>query len=294
MPTFLLMAVGVVAVSMSAPLIAAMTVPTLTIAFWRNGLATGSLAGSAWSRRSELVELDARARWVVVLAGVALAVHFATWVPSLRLTSVSSATALGALELVWVVIWEIRQGRRYSRAVAVGAVLSLAGVVMVSGVDLTISLRALEGDALALVGGVAVAVYMVLGAKARERLSTSTYTFACYGTAATLLLALCLASGQELVRFSVGQWLLLLLLTVSAQLLGHSVFNHLLATTSPTLVALGLLLEVPGASLLAGLFLGQVPSAAALLGLVAILAGMVLVIRGGGAARGAGVQDLAR
>ena len=34
MPVVLLMAVGVVAVSMSAPLAAAMTVPALAVAFW--------------------------------------------------------------------------------------------------------------------------------------------------------------------------------------------------------------------------------------------------------------------
>ena len=127
-----------------------------------------------------------------------------------------------------------------------------------------------------------------------ERLSTTSYTFSCYGTAASLLLVLCLVSGQELVRYPARQWLLLIVLTVSAQLLGHSVFNHLLAVTSPTVVALALLLEVPGASLLAGALLGQVPSLAAGLGLVAILAGMVLVIRGGGASREVSVQDLSR
>jgi drug/metabolite transporter (DMT)-like permease len=84
------------------------------------------------------------------------------------------------------------------------------------------------------------------------------------------------------------------LLTVSAQLLGHSVFNHLLATTSPTVVSLALLLEVPGASLLAALFIGQVPPLAAGLGLAVIVTGMALVIRGGGAATEAGVEDLSR
>jgi drug/metabolite transporter (DMT)-like permease len=65
---------------------------------------------------------------------------------------------------------------------------------------------------------------------------------------------------------------------VTAQLLGHSVFNHLLATTSPVVVSLALLLEVPGASLLAALLLGQVPPWEAVVGLVVMLTGMAMVI----------------
>ena len=67
-------------------------------------------------------------------------------------------------------------------------------------------------------------------------------------------------------------------MTATAQLMGHSVFNHLLATTSPMYVSLALLLEVPGAALLAALILGQQPPFAALVGLVVMVAGMALVI----------------
>jgi drug/metabolite transporter (DMT)-like permease len=56
------------------------------------------------------------------------------------------------------------------------------------------------------------------------------------------------------------------------------VFNHLLATTSPVYESLALLLEVPGASLLAALILGQLPPVAALAGLAVMVAGMALVI----------------
>ncbi len=69
-----------------------------------------------------------------------------------------------------------------------------------------------------------------------------------------------------------------MLVTVTAQLMGHSVFNHLLATTSPVLVSLALLLEVPGASLLAAALLGQVPPPGAVLGTGLVLAGVSLVI----------------
>jgi drug/metabolite transporter (DMT)-like permease len=277
--TLLLMAVGVVAVSMSGPLMAAMVVPPLAIAFWRNALATVLLAPSALStRRPELASLGSRQLVLVALSGLALAVHFATWVTSLTLTSVASATALVSLQLAWVVAWQLLRGERFGVGVVTGLVLAFAGVLVVSGVDLSLSLRALAGDGLALVGGVTAAAYMIVGSRARQTMSTTTYTFVCYGTCSVALAVAALVAGQELAGYDERQWLLLVAVTLTAQLLGHSVFNHLLATTSPVLVSLAILLEVPGAALLAAWWLDQQPPAAALVGLGVILAGMSLVI----------------
>ncbi len=278
MRTLLLMAVGVLAVSLSGPLMAAMVVPPLAIAFWRNGFATMALTPGVHRRRDELAGLRGRPLGLVALSGVMLALHFGTWVTSLTLTSVASATAIVCLQIAWVVAWQLLRGERFNTGVLTGLVLAFAGVLVVSGVDLTLSARALVGDLLALVGGAAAAAYMIIGSRARQALSTTTYTFVCYGTCAAVLVAACVVSGQALWGYAPSQWGLLLLVTATAQLMGHSVFNHLLATTSPVFVSLALLLEVPGASLLAAGLLGQVPPFGAVVGLVVILAGMALVI----------------
>ena len=279
MRTLLLLAVGVLAVSVSGPLMAAMVVPPLAIAFWRNGLATLALApGAVTRRRPELTGLGGGRLALVAASGLALAVHFGTWVTSLTLTSVASATALVCLQIAWVVAWQLLRGERFRPGVVAGLVLSFAGVLVVSGVDFTVSPEALLGDLLALVGGVAAAAYMIVGSRARQTVSTTTYTFVCYGSCTLVLLVGCLVSGQDLWGYPGSQWVLLVLVTLTAQLMGHSVFNHLLATTRPVVVSLALLLEVPGASLLAAWFLGQRPPPAALVGLVVILAGMGLVI----------------
>ena len=207
--------------------------------------------------------------------------HVATWVTALTLTSVASATAIVCLQIAWVVAWQLVRGERFNTGVVAGLVIALAGVLVVSGVDFSVSREALVGDLLALVGGVAAAAYMLIGARARQATSTTTYTFVCYGTCALVLLVACVVSGQALWGYPPSQWGLLVLVTVTAQLMGHSVFNHLLATTSPMLVSLTLLLEVPGASLLAAAFLGQVPPTGAVVGLAVILAGMAVVIVGG-------------
>jgi len=279
--TLILLAVAVVAVSLSGPLMAYAVVPPLAIAFWRNAFATVALAPTALSTHREgLTALRGRRLGLVLASGLALAVHFATWVTSLTLTSVASATAIVCLQLVWIVAWQLLRGQRYARTVVLGLVLALAGVLVVSGVDFSLSPRALAGDGLALVGGVAAAAYTVLGSRARQSTSTTTYTFVCYGSCALVLVVACLVSGQALGGYPLGQWGLLLLVTATAQLLGHSVFNHLLATTGPLVVSLALLLEVPGAATIAAFLLGQRPPPAALLGLAVMLLGLALVVLG--------------
>ena len=281
MRTLLLMAVAVLAVSLSGPLMALAVVPPLAIAFWRNAFATVALAPSALTtHREDLAALRGPRLRLVVLAGVALAVHFGTWVTSLTLTSVASATAIVCLQLVWIMAWQLLRGERFGTVVVAGLVCAFVGVLVVSGVDFRLSPRALAGDVLALVGGIAAAAYTVLGSRARQSASTTTYTFVCYGTCAVVLAVACVVAGQDLAGYPLHQWGLLLLVTATAQLLGHSVFNHLLATTSPLLVSLALLLEVPGAALIAAFLLGQTPPLPALGGLVVMLLGMALVILG--------------
>ena len=102
MRTLLLLAVGVVAVSLSGPLMAAMVVPPLAIAFWRNAFATVALGPGVVSRREEVSGLRGRSLGLVVASGAALALHFGTWVTALTLTSVASATAIVGLQYAWM------------------------------------------------------------------------------------------------------------------------------------------------------------------------------------------------
>lgn len=253
--------------------------PALAIAFWRN--AAGSLALAPFALTRNLDELRAQDRrgWVVtVFAGTMLAAHFATWVSALKLTSVAAATALVTTQLVWVVLIDRFRGIRTTRGVLVGMGLAVSGVVVISGVDLSLSSRALTGDLLAIAGGLFAALYLMAGSSVRETWSTTSYTFACYGTCAVILLVVCVVGGVDLTGFSTKTWFLIAAVTVCAQLLGHSLLNHLLAVMSPGLISLLLLLEVPGAALLAGVFLDQTPPAGVYVGLALILAGLAVVV----------------
>ncbi|WP_106127886.1 DMT family transporter [Pseudosporangium ferrugineum] len=338
--------VAVVAVSSSAPLIAFAAAPALAVAFWRNGLAFVALTPiSAGPRRAEVRTLASVDGLYCVLAGVALAAHFATWMPSVQLGSVATATALVATQPVWQGLIAAASSRlQRVRAAAgvsggqglsapaassrgqgpsglpgapagssgvtgaaagssevprdvvgssgssnggrsspsrlgwVGIALAVAGVGWATGVDIGVSAQAVLADILALLGAMAAAVYTAFGERARTRFSTTTYTWTCYGTCAIILLVVCLAAGVRMTGYDGRTWAAILALVVGAQLLGHSMFNYALHHVSATTVSVLILLEVPGAALLAWAWLGQTPRPAALPGLAVLVAGVAVVI----------------
>jgi drug/metabolite transporter (DMT)-like permease len=273
------------AVSTSAPLIAYAAAPALAVAFWRNALAAAVLTPiSVGPRRGEVRDVVNGSRrrdgMFCVLAGLALAAHFATWMPSVQLTSVATATALVATQPVWQGLISAVMGRPTPLVGWIGIALAVCGAAWATGIDIGVSAQAVTGDALAVAGGLLAAVYTALGERARSRLSTTTYTWICYGVCAAVLLVVCLVGGVRLAGFDNRTWAAILALVVGAQLLGHSMFNYALHRISATTISVLILLEVPGAAVLAWLWLGQVPRLAALPGLLLLLAGVAVVVLG--------------
>ena len=282
MGDLLLLAVAVAAVSTSAPLIAGADAPTLAIAFWRNALSLPVLAvwliarrreRAGWRDRSDIDRRRSR------LAGALLAAHFATWIPSLSFTSVASSVALVATQPVWAALIARHRGERISRSTWVGIALALAGTLVLTGVDLSISGRALFGDLLALVGGMLAAAYVTVGADVRRHVSTVSYALACYTTAAVLLLALCIATGQALTGYDRDTWLAIGGLVLGAQLLGHTVVTLVLRSLSATAVSVAILFEILGAVVIARVAFGETPPAAAWPAGLLIAIGVVAVVR---------------
>lgn len=211
--------------------------------------------------------------------------HFGTWMPSAQLTSVAMATALVATQPVWQGLIALAQGQRLPVTVWCGIGVAVTGAFLATGADFGTSGRALAGDLLALLGAMAAAVYTALGEQARRAISTTTYTTICYGVCALLLLVACLVVGVPLGGYDPSTWLAILGLVAGAQLLGHSMFSYALHRISATTISVLILLEAPGAALIAWAWLGQVPRLSALPGMVLLLIGVAVVVLGGGQRR---------
>ena len=105
-------------------------------------------------------------------------------------------------------------------------------------------------------------------------------TLIVYATAAIALLLLCLVLREPLTGFDAQAWLLIIALTLGAQLLGHTLINRVLETTSSTITSLAILFEMPGATLIAAVWLHQVPPLAIIPAVILMFIGLFVVIRG--------------
>lgn len=271
-----------VAVSTSGPMITALSAPALAIAFWRNVFGATLTAAVIFGRpaaRVELAGLTRRQISVTVLAGVLLAAHFSFWTPSLRYTTVASATALVCTQPVWTALGMRLLGRDVSAATWAGIGVSTFGVALLTWADLSVSGRALTGDLMALFAGLLAAAYTMAGEVARRSVSTGVYTSLCYGTCAVVLLAASLIGQVRLAGYDTETWLRLAALTATAQLLGHTLFNRVVGRVGATVVATAILLEVPGAAVIAAVFLGQSPPRTVLPAAVLLVVGVLVVVR---------------
>jgi drug/metabolite transporter (DMT)-like permease len=281
------LAVGIAAISTAPILVRVAALPALALAFWRCLAGAALLAPFALGRRGRPAGGLGRAEAARLLAaGVFLAVHFALWNASLALTSVAASTTLVSCSPLFVGLGGRLLGEPPSRRAWLGIALAVAGAAVIGLGDAGASQaasggpRPLLGDALAFAGSAAMAGYLLLGRVARRRLPVSTYAASVYGVAAAVLLPACLLTGAALGGYRAGSWLALAAIVAGPQLLGHTVFNGLLASVRATVVAVAILAEPVGATALAWLLLHELPAAAFWLGAPLVLAGVWLAVSG--------------
>ena len=272
-PDLIRLGIGIIGIGTSGPLIAMSTMPVLTLIFWRN--LGGSLLTLPFALRHSRDK--AGMKWAVI-AGVVLALHFVGFFLAMRMTTVAAGTALVALQPIFAALFVKLSGGHIPSTAWLGMIVSFVGVVLVSGVDLQISVKSFLGDLAALVSAALAAVYIIAGSKAQRTLETTTYTTICYFVCSITALPMALIAGNQIFSFSAKEWWILLGLILGAQLLGHSMFNSVLKRVSPAIVSLIVFFEVPVSAVLAAWWLDQRPPLGIIPGIVLILAGCVLVV----------------
>ncbi len=278
--------VGVVAMSSASVLIRLCSAPATTIAVYR--VALGSIlvlaAGLAAGQRSiarEAISWSAFAR--IVTSGFFLALHFATWISSLDLTSVASSVVLVQTSPVFVALlsWPVLR-ERVRRLQWIGVGFALLGTLVIAGADFSSGSKPLLGDSLALLGALAGAGYWVCGRHVRKHLNTVTYASLTYATAAVALLLFAVGTRTPVAGFSWRTYALLLAIAVFPQGVGHTSFNWSLKHLSATSVSVFALGEPVGATLLAYLILHENLPVERALGAFLVLLGVVLAFRAEG------------
>jgi drug/metabolite transporter (DMT)-like permease len=268
----------VLGIGSSGPIIAKAIMPIPTMIFWRNLVGAlmmmpFAIARGEWKTKAQLNAI----RWSI-LAGTLLATHFVCFFWAMKLTSIATGVALTATQPIFAALFIKLAGGHIPKKSIGGMVIAFLSVVAITGIDLNISVRAFQGDLLAVFGGAVGAGYMIIGASAQKVISTSTFTTVCYSTCAILIFPVVLLTNSNLTGYPGTQWLLLAGLIIGAQFLGHTLFNFTLKRVSPAVVSLVVFFEVPVSAILAFVWLGQQPPAGTIPGIIGLLFGCTLFV----------------
>ncbi len=297
MSPLLVLIVAVLATTYAGPIVRFAAAPALAIAFWRLTLVlpvTGVLALSEGSSERGAVPSATPPGTaprsplpLMILSGTLLALHFWSWIASLRYTSVASSVVLVSLKPVFT--WGLAAAwlrEHPTRMEAWGIALAVVGASLIGLGDARLSLGALGGDVLALLGAVTGAGYYVIGRRVRQTVGIWRYATGVYVVAAAALALLALARRTPLVGFAGRDWAVFGAMAAGPMLIGHTGMNYALRHFRATTVNVAALGEPVGATLLAWIIpaIHEIPRLMA-------LAGGVLVLVGIGLSLGAGSRE---
>src|SRR5258705_10084348 len=282
MPPLLILLLAVLAVTYAGPAIRFTSAPAVAIAFWRLALVLPVTV--AFSLKESRRALDRRTLQLMVLSGLLLAVHFWSWIASLRFTSVASSVLLVNLRPIFVwglaAAWLHEHPGRWERW---GIAVAVLGAMLIGVGDARLSRGALGGDLLAASAALAAAGYYVIGRRVRRTVGVWSYATFVYGTAALVLAAVALLAGAPLVGFAFRDLGVVAALAAGPMLVGHTGMNYALKHFRATTVNVAGLGEPVGATLIAWLGLHETPPVLALIGGAVVIAGIGVTLTGRGA-----------
>jgi drug/metabolite transporter (DMT)-like permease len=275
----LVLAVAVIAVAHGAIFVRlAHGAQPLAIAAWRLTLATAIVLPLVFATSRETFRrITHRELLLTVAAGALLAGHFATWITSLKFTSISNSVLLVSTAPVWVaVIGRLTGTVRLSRLMAIAIGLSILGSMIIAGGSVAIGAGTLRGDLLALLGAVCMGAYLLLAQRVQLSVAFGPYVALAYASTAAWLWIAAIANGTETVGFDARTWWALAGIALVSQVIGHSGYNYSLRQLKPEFVAVTLLGEPILASVLGWLLFAEPIPLATLGGGVLVLIAIML------------------
>jgi len=277
---YAMLLLAVMATSISALLVKLADAPGVVTAMWRNIFAAAIVLPLALAHGTgEIKTLSNRERLLLGLSGVALGLHFATWMASLDHTSVASSVFFVTITPIFVSLGSqfiLRESVPWPVWIAV--LITVGGGVVIVGVDLGGSGKELFGDTLALAGALFVTAYLLIGRTLRPKLHLISYVGAVYTVAAVTLFVMALLMQYRLVGYPSQAWLMFALLALVPSLIGHSSYNWALRHFPSFVISVVNLGEPVIAIILAYLFLSETPSATKITGGAILLLGIFTAV----------------
>ena len=274
------LALAVIAVSFAAPFFrkAAPTPPEVSAGL--RLLLAGLVLSPLTFRALRDGTLNRRVLLHACAAGLLYGLHFGAWVTSLFLTSVASSVTLVTVNPLLLALAALVTGRdRPSGRLWLALAVATAGLLLIGGGDITRGGDALKGDALAILGAAAMSGYLLVGRRLGPDLPLWPFTGVATLVGGLCLMALALCRGEPLTPASWSAFGYIALAALVPQLVGHGLITWSLRKIKPAVVAMAVVGEPVGATVLSWWWLNEGVGALAALGCGLTLAAVVLAVK---------------
>ncbi len=277
----LMVLIGIIFMSLSAIITKSSTSPPSIIAGYRLGLTTILLLPTIITKnKKEIMSLDKSAFGICIVSGIFLALHFFTWIYSIKYTTVASSTVLTNTHPILVVIGTIFIFKeKVSKKAIFSIFITLFGSTIISLGDSSLGSNIILGDTFAILAGFFMAGYVMIGSSVRKNISATSYSFIAYLSSTITLIVVSIIVKVPLYPYPLKELLLFLALAVFCTILGHSVINWSLEYIKPTFVSTSFL-GVPVLSSIWSIFIfNEIPTKWQILGGVVIILGIYSFIK---------------
>jgi drug/metabolite transporter (DMT)-like permease len=276
--SIILLFFGIISMSTASIFIKLCDAPALIISTYRMVLA--SLILMPWASYQKVWKGWEKkdVAWLT-FSGTLLSLHFASWITSLKYTSVASSVVLVSTHPIFVGIGgRLFLKERLGLNLILGIGLTVIGSGLIGYGDVALSKEALTGDGLALLGALTASGYFLVGRKMRKSQDLLAYIFPVYSMAGLVLIVLSVFFQKPFFGYSPATYLLFFLLAIIPQLIGHTTFNWALKYLPASIVAITILGEPVGSTILAYLILAEGLTSWKVLGGISIFLGILIAL----------------
>lgn len=253
----ILLTISVIAISFAAIFVKWSDAPATIISMYRMYLACFLLLPIIFLKRKELLMLSKKDGFILCFAGIFLALHFALWFESLKLTTVASSTIILAIQPIVALFGGYliyKERTSIFKLVTIG--ISLIGIVMIGLGDLALSKNAIVCDFLSFLCVLAFVTYLLIGQKTVKKISHWIYSFFVFLIAAFALTLYNLLTQVPLGGYGLDEWKIFILLAI-VPTIAHVIYNLLLNYVNTSTISMSILGEPVGATILAVIILGE-------------------------------------
>ncbi len=276
-----LVLIGVFFTSLSSIIVRVSQAPSLVISFYRMLFTVFLLIIPVAMKEKEIIKNITKKDFILcIISGVFLALHFASWIASISMTTISNSTILVSCSPVFVSLANfLILKEKFTSKMLIGLTMSLIGTgIIAMGSSGGSTNDMMLGNILAFMGAIFVAGYFVIGGIVRKNLSAGSYVFIVYSASVVVLFFMCLLTKTPIFPYSPKEFLLFFALAFFCSILGHTVYNYLMKYISATMISISTLCEPIFASILALIIFREIPSLHTLIGGTIVLSGVFFYI----------------